>query len=134
MWMPCLIHHMLTFLLVYIIKAIFLNSINWCVETNSLNVFYWGNTYFVHGIWSSYRRNMCLFLFYFNIRTLSYLCICCEPSPWYFFITFFVAYNPGHIFVWCYDVVLTRHNQTWFSVVFTHVSSGGLILTVTYLV
>ena len=45
--MPYGIQNILNFLLVYIPKNLFLESILGCVETNIINIFYWGHTNFV---------------------------------------------------------------------------------------
>ena len=48
---------------VSVIKYLFLESIRLCIETNVLNVLYWGRTYFAHASISSDQRNVFLFDF-----------------------------------------------------------------------
>ena len=54
---------MLTFLWVFGPKALFFESIRWCVKTNFLNFFYSESTYFLYASRYYDQRNMCLFYF-----------------------------------------------------------------------
>ena len=107
-------------------KALFLDSIGWNVETDFLNVFNSVSTYLVHYSSSFDWINICLFLSYSFISKVLYLWICCESSTWKLSVTFFVAYNSGHLCVRYADVVLNGNNYTWYFVGFTRVFSAEI--------
>ena len=65
-WRP----YMLTFLWDFSQKALFFKSMWWHIETNFLNVFYSGSTYFIHSSSYSDWRKICWF--YFILLLLHY--------------------------------------------------------------
>ena len=107
----------ITFIWVFFPKALFLESIGWCIEANFLNLFFYGSTHLVHAL-SSYDWKDIYLLFYLIFLSVNYFTFgifACHSSDNY--LSYFLSRQIRVVRL--YDVLMLswlgtiRHDTLW---------------------
>ena len=81
----------------------------------------WRNICYIKYFLSIYIFFHDLFLIKYRLYYIILLWIICASSMWKFPVNIFVASNLGSTVVQCANAILTGHNQSLFSMAFTHI-------------